>query len=112
MSNSSTCYPKSKVISTFVVLVGANILIWTWAWIAFADRPTLLGTALLAYIFGLRHAFDPDHIAAIDNVVRKLIHRFCRDFGNSTYDPAERPERNQLGANSSIGTFPARHWRK
>jgi nickel/cobalt transporter (NiCoT) family protein len=73
MSNSSDRYPKSKVITTFVVLIGANILIWTWAWIAFADRPTLLGTALLAYIFGLRHAFDPDHIAAIDNVVRKLM---------------------------------------
>jgi high-affinity nickel-transport protein len=28
---------------------------------------------LLAYVFGLRHAFDPDHIAAIDNVVRKLM---------------------------------------
>jgi nickel/cobalt transporter (NiCoT) family protein len=73
MSNGSTCYPKSKVITTFVVLICANILIWTWAWIAFADRPALLGTAVLAYIFGLRHAFDPDHIAAIDNVVRKLM---------------------------------------
>jgi len=33
----------------------------------------LLGTAILAYTFGLRHAFDADHIAAIDNVVRKLM---------------------------------------
>jgi high-affinity nickel-transport protein len=33
----------------------------------------LLGTALLAYIFGLRHAVDADHIAAIDNVTRKLM---------------------------------------
>ena len=33
----------------------------------------LLGTALLAYGFGLRHAVDADHIAAIDNVVRKLM---------------------------------------
>jgi high-affinity nickel-transport protein len=33
----------------------------------------LLGTALLAYIFGLRHAFDADHMAAIDNLVRKLM---------------------------------------
>jgi high-affinity nickel-transport protein len=41
--------------------------------VAFADRPVLLGTAVLAYVFGLRHAFDADHIAAIDNVVRKLI---------------------------------------
>ena len=33
----------------------------------------MLGTALLAYSFGLRHAVDADHIAAIDNVTRKLM---------------------------------------
>jgi nickel/cobalt transporter (NiCoT) family protein len=33
---------------------------------------TLIGLATLAYTFGLRHAFDADHIAAIDNTVRKL----------------------------------------
>jgi len=31
-----------------------------------------IGLGLTAYIFGLRHAFDADHIAAIDNVTRKL----------------------------------------
>jgi nickel/cobalt transporter (NiCoT) family protein len=35
--------------------------------------PLLLGTAFLAYSFGLRHAVDADHIAAIDNVTRKLM---------------------------------------
>lgn len=35
-------------------------------------HPTLLGLSFLAYTFGLRHAFDADHIAAIDNTVRKL----------------------------------------
>ena len=48
-------------------------LVWTWAVIALADRPALLGTAFLAYVLGLRHAVDADHIAAIDNVVRKLM---------------------------------------
>jgi high-affinity nickel-transport protein len=33
----------------------------------------LLATAFLAYTFGLRHAVDADHIAAIDNATRKLI---------------------------------------
>ncbi|MGA8198158.1 MAG: HoxN/HupN/NixA family nickel/cobalt transporter [Acetobacteraceae bacterium] len=54
-------------------LIAANIAAWAWAWAAFHDRPTLLGTALLAWMFGLRHAIDADHIAAIDNVVRKLM---------------------------------------
>ena len=31
------------------------------------------GTALLAYTLGMRHAFDADHISAIDNTTRKLM---------------------------------------
>jgi len=64
---------KTKAALTYAALIAANIGAWLWAWLAFADRPVLLGTAFLAYMFGLRHAFDADHIAAIDNVVRKLI---------------------------------------
>jgi nickel/cobalt transporter (NiCoT) family protein len=63
----------TKVALTYAVLLGGNLAAWVWAWVAFADRPALLGIALLAYVFGLRHAFDADHIAAIDNVVRKLM---------------------------------------
>jgi high-affinity nickel-transport protein len=38
-----------------------------------AGRPTILALGGLAYTFGLRHAFDADHIAAIDNTTRKLL---------------------------------------
>ena len=65
---------RSKIIAICVVLVTANILAWIWALIAFREYPILLGTALLAYTYGLRHAVDADHIAAIDNVARKLMH--------------------------------------
>ena len=58
----------------FAGLILANFAAWLWAFALFADRPAILGTALLAWVFGLRHAVDADHIAAIDNVVRKLIH--------------------------------------
>ncbi len=64
---------KAKIAITFGLLIVFNIVVWIWAWLTFGDRPSLLGIALLAYMFGLRHAFDADHIAAIDNVVRKLI---------------------------------------
>src|SRR4051794_36524660 len=37
------------------------------------SNPALAGLASLAYTFGLRHAFDADHIAAIDNTTRKLL---------------------------------------
>jgi high-affinity nickel-transport protein len=53
-------------------LAAANVAAWLWAVCAFGDRPVLLGTALLAYGLGLRHAVDADHIAAIDAVTRKL----------------------------------------
>ncbi len=65
--------PRTKVVVAYLALLAFNIGAWTWAVWEFADRPVLLGTALLAYSFGLRHAFDADHIAAIDNVVRKMV---------------------------------------
>jgi high-affinity nickel-transport protein len=55
------------------LLIGFNAGAWIWALIAFHHFPILLGAALLAYTFGLRHAVDADHIAAIDNVTRKLM---------------------------------------
>lgn len=64
---------RTKTAITLVFLISANVAAWVWAWVAFADRPALMGTAFLAYMLGLRHAFDPDHIAAIDNDVRKLM---------------------------------------
>ena len=63
-----------RTAGLFALLGAANLAAWAGAWAAFHDRPALLGTALLAWVFGLRHAVDADHIAAIDNVVRKLMH--------------------------------------
>jgi high-affinity nickel permease len=62
-----------STIGIFACLVLVNAAAWVWTWISFTNRPELFGAALLAYVLGLRHAFDPDHIAAIDNVVRKLM---------------------------------------
>lgn len=64
---------KAKGAAILALLGVANLAAWIWAWSVFGDQPTLMGTAFIAYLFGLRHAFDADHIAAIDNVVRKLM---------------------------------------
>jgi high-affinity nickel-transport protein len=64
---------RGRTVAIYALLIPANLLAWLWAWLAFRDQPVLLGTALLAYTFGLRHAVDADHIAAIDNVTRKLM---------------------------------------
>ena len=64
---------KAKVIALYAFLIAFNLAAWGWAFVAFHRFPVLLGTAFLAYSFGLRHAVDADHIAAIDNVTRKLM---------------------------------------
>ena len=64
---------RLRIASIYAILIVANLGAWAWAFTAFHDHPVLLGTALLAYGFGLRHAVDADHIAAIDNVTRTLM---------------------------------------
>jgi nickel/cobalt transporter (NiCoT) family protein len=57
-------------------LVGWGLFAW------YSHRvPALRGLGTLAYTFGLRHAFDADHIAAIDNTTRKLLQEGKRPLG-------------------------------
>ena len=72
---------RGKVIGIYAILFTFNAAAWLWAIVAFRHYPLLLGTALLAYSFGLRHAVDADHIAAIDNVTRKLMQEGKRPVG-------------------------------
>jgi high-affinity nickel-transport protein len=56
-----------------VFVAGLHILGITLLGLSAFNHPALCGMAFLAYTFGLRHAFDVDHIAAIDNTIRKLV---------------------------------------
>jgi nickel/cobalt transporter (NiCoT) family protein len=67
-------------MATFIVLLhvaGIGILCGVVAPQHFqlgGDHPVFtIGVGVLAYTFGLRHAFDADHIAAVDNATRKLL---------------------------------------
>jgi nickel/cobalt transporter (NiCoT) family protein len=64
---------RHKIIAMYGALGLLNVVVWACAWIGLRSSPMLVGTAFLAYSFGLRHAMDADHIAAIDNVTRKLM---------------------------------------
>lgn len=64
---------KRHAIYLLIGLLVINGLAWVWAFTEFNDNAVLMGMAFLAYSFGLRHAVDADHIAAIDNVTRKLM---------------------------------------
>src|SRR5437762_12240417 len=46
-----------------------------------AGHPAFLALGGLAYTFGLRHAFDADHISAIDNTTRKLLQQGRKPVG-------------------------------
>jgi high-affinity nickel-transport protein len=72
---------RRKIAVLCAVLIVLNLVVWAWALVSFHAFPVLLGTALLAYTFGLRHAVDADHIAAIDNVTRKLMQQGKRPVG-------------------------------
>lgn len=76
---------KPKIIILYAFLGLANLAAWIAAFAVFRDSPTLLGTAFLAYVLGIRHAFDADHIAAIDNVVRKLVQEGKRPLATGFY---------------------------
>jgi high-affinity nickel-transport protein len=63
----------------------AILLLNVVGWILFLNYAQryapLAGAGLTAYLFGLRHAFDADHIAAIDNTTRKLLAQGRRPIG-------------------------------
>jgi nickel/cobalt transporter (NiCoT) family protein len=71
--NDAARHTRRKIWGIYAVLLVFNLSAWLWALVAFRHYPALLGTAFLAYSLGLRHAVDADHIAAIDNVTRKLM---------------------------------------
>src|SRR5713101_3748752 len=64
---------------------GAVLLLHVLGWGLFLyysrTNPALAGLGTLAYTFGLRHAFDADHIAAIDNTTRKFLQDGKRSMG-------------------------------
>jgi nickel/cobalt transporter (NiCoT) family protein len=62
------------------IIIGLNVLGWGLLSAAVGHHYHVsktglfgLGTGVLAYTLGMRHAFDADHIAAIDNTTRKLV---------------------------------------
>ena len=72
---------KRRLLVIYAVVIGFNIAIWGALLLSSAKYGLLLGLAPLAYSFGLRHAVDPDHIAAIDNTTRKLMQEGQRPVG-------------------------------
>ena len=65
--------PRSALVGYGGIILGLHVLGTLALLPAARAHPALLGMGFLAYTLGLRHAFDADHIAAIDNSIRKLV---------------------------------------
>jgi high-affinity nickel-transport protein len=72
---------RRRVILLYCGLGMLNAVAWALALIASAQYSFFLASAVTAYTFGLRHAVDADHIAAIDNVTRKMMQDGKRPVG-------------------------------
>ncbi len=100
---------RPQMLAMLACLLTANVLSWVWAWRVFHDQKLLMGTALLAWLFGLRHAVDADHIAAIDNVVRKLVQSGYRAWDGGLFF-ALGHSAIVLIACAAAAVFPAAGW--
>src|SRR5262245_15839327 len=115
---------RSRIIGIYALLIAINVGAWALALALFWHFPKALSLSFVAYGLGLRHAVDADHIAAIDNVTRKLMEQkkrpvavgFYFSLGHSTvvllmclvvaigadYVQAHSPQLKEIG--SLIGT--------
>jgi high-affinity nickel-transport protein len=64
---------RRRILLVYLFLAALNLAAWVLAFAVFHAYPATLSLCFLAYGFGLRHAVDADHLAAIDNVTRKLM---------------------------------------
>ena len=80
------------------VIIGLHVLGWGMLAAAVGGHYHItrteifgFGTGILAYTLGMRHAFDADHIAAIDNTTRKLVGEGKRPLSSGSSSPSATP---------------------
>jgi high-affinity nickel-transport protein len=71
---------KAKIAIIFAVLIAITVFGFSAAFVIGKIAVVLAGLGIVAYVFGLRHGVDADHIAAIDNTTRKLMQEGKRPF--------------------------------
>ena len=76
---------RADLLAFAGVIVLLHVVGWGLVWLTAPHAPMVVGLAGLAYTFGLRHAFDADHIAAIDNTTRKFLQDGKRAMGTGFF---------------------------
>ena len=70
-----------RLAGFYGVIVALHVAGWGLYLYYSAEYPALVGLGFVAYMFGLRHAFDADHIAAVDDTVRFMLQKGKRPLG-------------------------------
>jgi high-affinity nickel-transport protein len=69
-------------MAVFYGFIGVLHVLGWGTYLTYVGRyPQLVGLGFVAYMFGLRHAFDADHIAAVDDTVRFMLQKGKRPLG-------------------------------
>jgi high-affinity nickel-transport protein len=81
LTNSFDRGERIRLVLFYAAIAAIHVLGWGLLLSVAPQYPALVGLGGLAYSFGLRHAFDADHISAIDNTTRKLLQDGKRPVG-------------------------------
>jgi nickel/cobalt transporter (NiCoT) family protein len=76
---------KIKIAIIFAILITVTAVGFSAAFVIGKIAVVLGGLGIVAYVFGLRHGVDADHIAAIDNTTRKLMQEGKRPISVGTW---------------------------
>lgn len=76
---------KLGILALYAMVIAVTLFGFVASIAIGKSYPLLAGFVAVAYVFGLRHAVDADHIAAIDNTTRKLINDGKRPFTVGTW---------------------------
>jgi high-affinity nickel-transport protein len=79
--NAGVRLERRRVVVVYAVWLLFSLFVWSSFAFVTKQVPSLLPWGLLAFVFGLRHGADADHIAAIDNTTRKLMNDGGRPVG-------------------------------
>ena len=74
-----------RLAGFYSVIILLHALGWGFFLFYSARYPALIGLGLTAYLFGLRHAFDADHIAAVDDSIRFMIRSGEKPLGTGFF---------------------------
>ena len=72
---------RVRLAGFYGCIAALHVLGWGLFVYYLADYPSLTGLGFAAYLLGLRHAFDADHIAAVDDTVRFMLHKGKQPLG-------------------------------